>query len=74
MSDVYRFQIEGPLSPELVATFHPLSVSFDSNATQFACLIEDKPHLFGIVARCETLGLNLISMSRTSAGTAKEWK
>lgn len=64
MSDIYRFRIEGVVSPELIATFHPLSTVVDSNGTEFACLINDSPQLFGIVARCETLGLNLISMMR----------
>lgn len=66
MTDAYDFCIEGRLSPELAATFDPDHVRVQSDRTILRCSIRDQSQLFGVVARCETLGLRLVSLTRTS--------
>lgn len=65
MTEIYRFLLEGPLSPELASTFHPIHSTTAADSTELICSIDDKPELFGLVSRFEILGLTLISMNRT---------
>ena len=64
MSREYEFRIKGRLSPELLATFAPLETDADVVQTVLVGPITDRAQLHGIIARCETLGLELIEFRR----------
>lgn len=68
MTDVYEFRIDGELSPELLATFDPVTSRVHRGETVFTCRVDDDPQLFGVVARCEMLGLRLIGLAKTRCG------
>ncbi|MFW0793559.1 hypothetical protein AAFP30_07090 [Gordonia sp. CPCC 205515] len=71
MTDLYEFRIDGELSPELLATFHPVTSEVHRGETVFTCSVEDDPQMFGVVARCETLGLSLIGLAKTGSADAE---
>lgn len=64
MADVYRFRVEGVLSPEMVETFDPVRWEVDHGHTVFLCAVADQAALFGIVARCELLRLRLVELAK----------
>ncbi|NLG46266.1 hypothetical protein [Gordonia sp. (in: high G+C Gram-positive bacteria)] len=65
MTEVYRFQVEGRLSADLLTTFQPLQSTDRAGSTVFWCAFVDRAQLFGAIARCELLGLALVSLTRT---------
>lgn len=60
----YQFRVDGILSPELITSFHPTDSAVEHGQTRFTCLIADDAQLFGIIGRCETLGLRLVALDR----------
>lgn len=64
MADVYRFRVEGVLSPEMIETFDPVRSEVDHGHTVFLCAVADQAALFGVLARCELLGLRLVELAR----------
>lgn len=64
VSETYQFRIEGELSADLVASFDPIWTGFEYGCTVFSCVIRDRPAMFGLIARCEMLGLHLVAVQR----------
>jgi hypothetical protein len=64
MADEYEFRIKGRLSPELAATFAPLVPQPDVVHTILVGMVTDRAELHGIIARCETIGLELTEFRR----------
>ena len=62
MPDTYEFRISGQLSHDLLASFEPQMSSCEADETVFVRLIEDSGELFGVIARCELLGLRLVGL------------
>jgi hypothetical protein len=67
MSQEYEFRIKGRMSEELLATFAPLRAQSGSVETVLSGPIVDRADLHGVVARIETLGLDLLEMRRLPA-------
>ena len=67
MSGEYEFRIKGRLSQELLATFAPLETEADVVETVLVGPITDRAQLHGIIARFETLGLELVEFRRLPA-------
>ncbi len=67
MPDTYEFRISGQLSHDLLASFEPQMSSCEADETVFVRLIEDSGELFGVIARCELLGLRLVGLRQLSA-------
>ena len=65
MSSDYEFRIKGRISRELVATFAPLRTQ-DNVETVLVGTITDRAQLHGIIARFETLGLEILEFSSPS--------
>lgn len=65
MTEVYRFQVEGTLSTDLLTSFDPLYSTCAEGDTVFWCSCIDSAELFSTIARCEMLGLALVSIART---------
>ena len=59
MPEVYQFRVSGRLSDELVTTFGAARVPTSDDDTVFVRAVRDRGELFGVIARCETLGLEL---------------
>ncbi len=59
ITEIYRFRIEGELSAELLDSFHPVWVDRDHGDTVFGCAVVDSSQMFGILSRCEILGLRV---------------
>lgn len=59
MPEVYQFRVSGRLSDELLTTFDPARVVIVDDDTVFVRVVRDRGELFGVIARCETLGLAL---------------
>ena len=69
MSREYEFRIKGRLSQELLATFAPLETEADLVQTVLVGPVTDRAQLHGIIARFETLGLELVEFRRLPAGS-----
>ncbi|MGW0037433.1 hypothetical protein [Gordonia sp. NPDC003376] len=68
ITEVYQFRIEGELSAELLDTFQPVWVDQDAGDTLFCCAVDDTSQMFGILARCETLGLRVTEFHLVTHG------
>lgn len=64
MAESYEFWIEGVMSRELLDSFHPVESRQEGGLTMFVLSVRDEPELFGVVARCETLGLKILRMEQ----------
>lgn len=64
MGETYELWIQGDVSPELTASFHPSRVEHAVGHTALTVPIRDDPELFGILARCEMLGLKILRMEK----------
>lgn len=69
MTDAYEFIITGRLSQELLSTFEPTRARREANETVFVRAIRDDGELFGVISRCEVLGLHLISLRKLTSNT-----
>lgn len=67
----YRFRLNGQLSADLLASFQPLRSEVEGGRTTFTRGVHDGAELFGIIARCEVLGLELIGLERMGAPLAQ---
>ena len=70
MSSDYEFRIKGRISRELVATFTPLRTQ-DNVETVLVGPITDRAQLHGIIARFETLGLEILEFRRLATHAGK---
>ncbi len=64
MTHDYEFRIKGRLSDELLATFAPLRAESAVPETVLVGPIEDRAQLYGVVARLESLGVELLELRR----------
>jgi hypothetical protein len=64
MCSDYEYRIKGRLSRELLATFAPLRTDADIVETVLVGPIIDRAQLHGVIARFETLGLELLAFRR----------
>lgn len=62
MSDAYEFRVAGRLSHDLMSTFEPTESRRERDETVFVCPVGDDGEFFGVIARCEALGLKLLSL------------
>lgn len=67
MTEVYQFRVEGVLSRQLIDTFSPVETVFEHSETVFTCTVTDRAQMFGLVARCEMLGLSLVGLTRIAS-------
>ena len=67
MDREYEFRIKGRLSQELIETFAPLETEADVVQTVLVGPITDRAQLHGMIARFETLGLELVEFRRLPA-------
>lgn len=66
MPERYIFEIDGELSGELLATFSPSDSAHRKGHTLFTCAVGDQAQVYGLISRCEMLGLRLIGFSLIS--------
>lgn len=72
MTDTYEFRIAGQLSEDLLASFEPQESHDEQDDTVFLRLVEDSSELFGVISRCELLGLRLVGLRQVNdRGTAR---
>ncbi|MDN5762080.1 MAG: hypothetical protein L0H41_07180 [Microlunatus sp.] len=64
MTSTYEFRIAGTISAELLGTFGPIQTRRDEHETVLLLQASDEAELYGIIARCETLGLGLVGFHR----------
>lgn len=64
MAEHYLFRIEGVLSDDLVDSFGPVDHEVVDGDTVFSCLVTDPAELFGLLSRFDTLGLQLLGLTR----------
>ena len=63
MGSEYTFLVRGRISPEIVAALHPLRpVGVLGPETELRGAIVDQAALYGIIARLESLGVELIAL------------
>lgn len=62
MTDAYEFRIAGQLSADLLASFEPQEWRDEGGDTVFIRRVEDSSELFGVISRCELLGLRLVGL------------
>ncbi|HEU5484039.1 MAG TPA: hypothetical protein VFU98_03960 [Microlunatus sp.] len=72
MSDAYEIRILGEISDDLLQTFMPDRSYQDADDTVFIRTVADDGELFGLIARCETLGLRLVSLRRCDPDPAPD--
>lgn len=60
----YEIRVEGHLSETLARAFPELDHVLMSGQTILFGLVVDDAHLYGLVARCQSLGLRLLEMRR----------
>lgn len=70
MPDTYEFRIAGRLSADLLASFEPRESLDDPDDTVFIRLVEDSSELFGVISRCELLGLRLVGLRQLNGPAA----
>jgi hypothetical protein len=70
LSYVYEIRIAGWLSADLLQTFTPDRAYADAGDTVFVRTVADDGEFFGLIARCETLGLRLVSVRQIDPGPA----
>jgi hypothetical protein len=69
LTDAYEFTIAGRLSRDLLSTFEPTTARREGDDTVFVRAIRDDGELFGVISRCEVLGLHLISLRELTSDT-----
>ncbi|GAA2074215.1 hypothetical protein IDH50_12860 [Aeromicrobium tamlense] len=66
MDETYEFWIKGEMTPDLLDSFRPVKVEHAFDHTTLLLPVRDEPELFGVVARCEVLGLKILRMEKLS--------
>jgi hypothetical protein len=61
----YRIVVRGRLTERLGAAFSGLALEPHDGTTALVGAISDQAHLFGVLERVRSLGLELISVERT---------
>lgn len=64
----YRIRIKGRLSDRFAQAFRGMRLVPEPNQTALLGIIEDQAHLFGILDRIRSLGLELVSVEPDSEG------
>jgi hypothetical protein len=67
LTETYEFRIAGRLSADLLRTFEPTEVDRDHGETVFIRTVLDAGELFGVISRCEALGLQLVGLRKLPA-------
>lgn len=72
MSSTYEFRIAGRVSQELLSTFEPAAAHHDHGETVIVCAVGDDSEMFGVISRCETFGLHLVSVREISDDVTRQ--
>ena len=64
MGNEYTFRVRGRLSPDILAALHPLRPVVLGPETELQGAIADQAALHGIIARLESLGLELLALQQ----------
>jgi hypothetical protein len=67
----YEIRIAGRVSDDLLQTFTPDRAYRDGDDTVFVRTVADDGELFGLIGRCETLRLRLVSLRRINPDTRR---
>jgi hypothetical protein len=67
----YEFRVKGRIGPELLETFAPLQIEPDMTQTVLVGPIVDGADLYGVLARLETHGLELLELRRLPTQSAR---
>jgi len=62
MKTVYRIVVRGELSDRYAVAFEGMQLEAKNGRTILTGKVVDQPHLFGILARVNSLGLELLSV------------
>lgn len=65
-TDVYLISIRGSLGPSLSASFAPMIAHTANGCTELRGFVQDQAALYGILARIQSLGLQLDEVIRLS--------
>lgn len=65
---IYRLEIEGELSEALGSTFPGMSMRRDNGTTMLVGAVRDQAELHGLLNRCMSLGLTLLSVTSGTNG------
>jgi hypothetical protein len=56
----YRIVVKGMLSDRFASAFAGMAIEADAGSTAIVGLVQDQSHLFGILERIRSLGLELV--------------
>jgi hypothetical protein len=65
----YRLEVEGELSSALGPSFPGMSMRRSNGKTMLVGPVRDQAELHGLLDRCLTLGLTLVSVNSSPTGT-----
>ncbi|WP_123962961.1 hypothetical protein [Streptomyces sp. TLI_185] len=63
----YEIRVEGQMSETLSAAFPELDTSLAPRQTVLSGEVTDEAHLYGLLARFQSLGLHVVEMRRLPA-------
>ena len=66
-STTYQITVRGRLSDTLIAAFDGLTATSSASDTVLSGEIDDQAALYGVLERIESLGLELLDVSRSTA-------
>jgi len=67
----YEIRIAGWVSDDLLQTFAPDRSYQDAGDTVFVRTVADDGEFFGLIARCQTLGLRIVSLRQIDTGLTR---
>jgi hypothetical protein len=67
----YEIRVRGHLGPKMLRAFEALSAQLDGEDTLLRGFLPDQAALYGVIARLEALGLELVEL-RCLAGCAED--
>ena len=66
----YEIRIGGELGPMLLSAFPGMGVTRSGSSTVLTGLLTDRSALYGVIAKIEALGLELLELRCTTPGLA----
>ncbi|MBW8705079.1 hypothetical protein ACWDR2_16880 [Streptomyces sp. NPDC003631] len=60
----YEFRVDGQMSDVLTKAFPELESVVGPDQTMLFGQVVDEEHLYGLLARCQSLGLHVVEMRR----------
>ncbi|MCI3273872.1 hypothetical protein [Streptomyces cylindrosporus] len=60
----YEIRVDGQMSPTLIQAFPELQTFVVPNQTVLVGPVADEAELYGLLARCQSLGLHVVEMRR----------